>query len=56
MCGRFTLRTPLNVLMKQFAFESICNWRIRYNVAPTQDVLKFQLVELRRKLFGITKS
>jgi putative SOS response-associated peptidase YedK len=39
MCGRFTLRTPLSVLVTQFKIESYPLWNERYNIAPTQDVL-----------------
>src|SRR5688500_16120695 len=41
MCGRFTLRTPLGLLVQQFLFESDPRPHLpdlvpRYNVAPTQ--------------------
>jgi putative SOS response-associated peptidase YedK len=41
MCGRFTLRTPLGLLVQQFLFESdavpdLPGLVPRYNVAPTQ--------------------
>jgi putative SOS response-associated peptidase YedK len=39
MCGRFTLRTPQNVLVQQFLLESIPDWKPRYNIAPTQPLL-----------------
>jgi len=41
MCGRFTLRTKLNLLLSQFATEmaEAPEWPARYNIAPTQDVL-----------------
>ncbi len=38
MCGRFTLRTPANVLVRQFALAFEPELRPRYNIAPTQDV------------------
>lgn len=40
MCGRFTLRTPQAVLMKQFAAQAAPQLQLalRYNVAPTQQV------------------
>lgn len=59
MCGRFTLRTPLTVLAKQFQFEldsALGDVRPRYDIAPTQTVLavrqpeqgaKRELVQLR---------
>src|SRR5262245_54611049 len=43
MCGRYTLRTPLNVLAQQFLFElgdlpPDLKLAPRYNIAPTQTV------------------
>jgi len=43
MCGRYTLRTPLNVLAQQFLFElgdlpPDLRFVPRYNIAPTQTV------------------
>lgn len=49
MCGRFTLQTPFSVLMKYFAFESNLQLALRYNIAPTQDVLTVRLVEQKRQ-------
>jgi putative SOS response-associated peptidase YedK len=48
MCGRFTLRTPLPVLAKQFEFyleAAIGDVRPRYNIAPTQTVLAVRQIE-----------
>jgi putative SOS response-associated peptidase YedK len=48
MCGRFTLRTPLSVLAKQFEFDldaAIGDVRPRYNIAPTQTVLGVRQIE-----------
>lgn len=42
MCGRFTLTTPLNVLMQQFLFEWDEAISPRYNIAPTQPVLSLR--------------
>jgi putative SOS response-associated peptidase YedK len=41
MCGRYTLRTKLNLLLSQFAAEITepMEFEPRYNVAPTQQVL-----------------
>lgn len=44
MCGRFTLRTPLTVLIEHFDLDSrgdrqLPLFHARYNIAPTQDVL-----------------
>jgi len=57
MCGRFTLRAKLNLLLQQFAIETceLDEWAPRYNIAPTQNVLavradddgKRELVPLR---------
>ena len=38
MCGRFTLRTPTNLLVQQFLLDSAPELPPRYNIAPTQDV------------------
>jgi putative SOS response-associated peptidase YedK len=38
MCGRFTLRTPANKLAEHFHLDSVPQLRVRYNIAPTQDV------------------
>src|SRR5262245_8950545 len=65
MCGRFTLRTKLTVLAKQFEFDldsAFAKVRPRYNIAPTQDVLavrqpeqgaKRELVALRWGLIPV---
>jgi putative SOS response-associated peptidase YedK len=40
MCGRYTLRTPLNVLAEQFLFELGDFQAVpRYNIPPTTEVL-----------------
>jgi len=42
MCGRFTLRTPLSVLIEQFELPAESQRLLfdpRYNIAPTQEVL-----------------
>jgi putative SOS response-associated peptidase YedK len=44
MCGRFTLRTPLTVLIEHFDLDTggdrqLPLFESRYNIAPTQDVL-----------------
>lgn len=40
MCGRFTLRTPANLIIEQFGARLGSNvhdhWKLRFNVAPTQ--------------------
>jgi putative SOS response-associated peptidase YedK len=38
MCGRFTLRTPGNLIIEQFALQFQGELRPRYNIAPTQGV------------------
>jgi len=39
MCGRFTLRTPLNQLVERFLFEMPGElWKPRFNIAPSQPV------------------
>lgn len=39
MCGRYTLRTRLNLLLELYAAESQIEWEPSFNIAPTQDVL-----------------
>ena len=41
MYGRYTLRTPLNVLLSQFGadLQMRIDFRPRFNIAPTQKVL-----------------
>jgi putative SOS response-associated peptidase YedK len=44
MCGRFTLRTPLTVLIEHYDIDArgdrqLPLFEARYNIAPTQDVL-----------------
>ncbi len=38
MCGRFTLRTPAQLLVKQFRLDAALPLRPRYNIAPTQGI------------------
>lgn len=50
MCGRYTLRTPLNVLAQQFLFElgdlpAGLSLAPRYNIAPTQTVAAVRKLE-----------
>ena len=44
MCGRFTLRTPMSVLIEQFELDvniarQMALFEPRYNIAPTQNIL-----------------
>ena len=39
MCGRYTLRTPASVLVRQFLLPGMAEMPDRYNIAPTQSVL-----------------
>lgn len=52
MCGRFTLRSELNMLLDQFAVElaEALEWEPRYNIAPSQDVLAVRVAEQKREL------
>lgn len=52
MCGRFTLRTPLNVLISQFEAQlgGPLQLAIRYNVAPTQQIPVIRLKDGHREL------
>lgn len=51
MCGRFTLRTPMQILVRQFRLDVATPVRPRYNIAPTQDVAVVRETETgQRKL------
>lgn len=52
MCGRFTLRTPLSVLIRQFeiALQADLQLPLRFNVAPVQDVPVVRQTETGREL------
>jgi putative SOS response-associated peptidase YedK len=51
MCGRYTLRSKLNVLLRQFGAEtSIQQLPLRYNIAPTQDVPVIRQADAGREL------
>lgn len=39
MCGRFTLRTPPSVLIREFGLRELTQLPLRFNIAPTQSVL-----------------
>jgi len=38
MCGRYTLRTPVDALIEIFDLQQTFEFVLRYNIAPTQDV------------------
>src|SRR3989441_8768283 len=38
MCGRYTLKTPVEELSEKFQFPEIIPLKPRYNIAPAQDV------------------
>jgi putative SOS response-associated peptidase YedK len=57
MCGRYTLRTKLNLLLQQFAIEAseqqiTEQWDIvpRFNIAPTQQVPVIRQIDGKREL------
>jgi putative SOS response-associated peptidase YedK len=52
MCGRFTLRTPLGLLVEQFLAEPAPQLQLalRYNIAPTQSVPVVRICDGRRQL------
>jgi len=56
MCGRFTLRTRLTVLARQFEFDldaAFADVGQRYNIAPTQDVLAVRQTDGQRELAAL---
>src|SRR3954470_6081054 len=53
MCGRFTLRTPLSVLIDEFNIDVVPQqWLFepRYNIPPTVDVPVVRLADGKRQL------
>jgi putative SOS response-associated peptidase YedK len=52
MCGRYTLRVRLNVLLSQFAAElqEGTEWEPRYNIPPTANVPAVRLADGKRQL------
>lgn len=52
MCGRYTLRTKLNLLLSQFAAELApgTEWEPRYNIPPTAGVPAIRLADGKRQL------
>ncbi len=49
MCGRFTLRTSPQEVAKTFGLLDVPDYRLRYNVAPTQQVLTITLRDGKRQ-------
>lgn len=49
MCGRFTLRTPMQFLVRQFRLDVAAPLRPRYNIAPTQDVAVVRATDARQR-------
>ncbi len=52
MCGRYTLRIKLNLLLSQFAAELAegTEWEPRYNIPPTSNVPAVRLADDKRQL------
>jgi putative SOS response-associated peptidase YedK len=51
MCGRYTLKTPVNVLAEQFQIDEYpSSMNASYNIAPTQEVAAVIEGEGKRKL------
>jgi len=52
MCGRYTLRKPMTVLLTQFAAELAAGreWGPRYNIPPTASVPAIRAVDGKRQL------
>ena len=42
MCGRYTLKTPVEHLSEMFQFPEIIPLKPRYNIAPSQSVAVFR--------------
>ena len=51
MCGRYTWKTPVNVLAEQFQIDEYpSSMNASYNIAPTQEVAAVIEGEGKRKL------
>jgi putative SOS response-associated peptidase YedK len=52
MCGRYTFRTKLNLLLSQFAAELAegTEWEPHYNIPPTSNVPAVRLAGGKRQL------
>ena len=51
MCGRYTLKTPINVLVEHFGIEEYPSSLVpSYNIAPTQEVAAVVEEDEKRKL------
>src|ERR1043165_8660131 len=55
MCGRFTLRTPLTVLVSEFDLAATPDGQLplfkpRYNIPPTVDIPVIRLTDGKRQL------
>jgi len=52
MCGRYTLRTKLNLLLSEFAADLApgIEWEPRYNIPPTANVPAVRLINCKRQL------
>ncbi len=55
MCGRFTLRTPTPVLIKEFYLSAGPRLTPRYNVAPTQDVAVIRNDPRKRRQLSLVR-
>jgi len=44
MCGRYSLKTPVERLSEQFQFPEVLPLKPRYNIAPSQDVAVVRLL------------
>jgi putative SOS response-associated peptidase YedK len=51
MCGRYTLRRKLNLLLSEFAADLApgVEWEPRYNIPPTANVPAVRLVDGNRR-------
>ena len=50
MCGRFTLRTPANIIKDVFGLQPLPGFQPRYNIAPSQPVAVVRAEGAERRL------
>jgi len=55
MCGRYTLKTALELVAGQFQFEELLDAKPRYNIAPSQLVACVRMVPVSKKREGVMR-
>src|SRR5690606_5356618 len=53
MCGRYTLRSKLNLILDTFGLQKTFDFAPRYNIAPTQSVPVIRQTDEGRELVSM---